>query len=256
MDINYEHKNKLRISNLKVAQELGVILKDEFKTQVRTCLDLQLEIFDPFVLYKIRKMVTNHFICEVPFPPMQKAREQGCRLEEVIEFWFCAIKPSHESLPFSLSSHQYLTPLALDIQHVFLLYPCMAFKSKLRANSYLPIFCIMNIFSPIYLEQELVLIILMNKILALVHVKCGILKDANIVVKVWVPCIYINEQAYVGQINYVHNIDLLPPIETRFVNMSLQGFGTSTKARSKYLVHLGNSCKQVPKVTFSWAISI
>ncbi len=39
MDINYEHKNKLKIFNLKVAYELGVILKDEFKTQVKTCLD-------------------------------------------------------------------------------------------------------------------------------------------------------------------------------------------------------------------------
>jgi hypothetical protein len=33
----------------------------------------------------------------------------------------------------------------------------------------------------------------MNKILALVYVKCGELKDANIVVKVWVPFIYVNE---------------------------------------------------------------
>jgi hypothetical protein len=38
MDINHECKNKVKISNLKATQELGVISKEEFKTHVRICL--------------------------------------------------------------------------------------------------------------------------------------------------------------------------------------------------------------------------
>jgi hypothetical protein len=40
MDINHEHKNKMKIPNLKVAQKLGVILEEEFRAYVRACLNM------------------------------------------------------------------------------------------------------------------------------------------------------------------------------------------------------------------------
>jgi len=39
MDINH-YKNKVKISNLKATQELRVILKEEFKAHLRTCLHM------------------------------------------------------------------------------------------------------------------------------------------------------------------------------------------------------------------------
>jgi hypothetical protein len=40
MDINHECINKVKISNLKATQELGVILEEEFKAHVRACLHM------------------------------------------------------------------------------------------------------------------------------------------------------------------------------------------------------------------------
>jgi predicted deacetylase len=40
MNINHEHKNKVRISNLKTTQKLGIISEEEFRAQVRTCLHM------------------------------------------------------------------------------------------------------------------------------------------------------------------------------------------------------------------------
>jgi hypothetical protein len=37
MDINHERKNKVKISNLKVAQKLRIILEEEFRAQVKAC---------------------------------------------------------------------------------------------------------------------------------------------------------------------------------------------------------------------------
>jgi len=37
MDINHECKNKVKISNLKVAQKLRIISEEEFRAQVKTC---------------------------------------------------------------------------------------------------------------------------------------------------------------------------------------------------------------------------
>jgi hypothetical protein len=40
MDINHERKNKVKISNLKVAQKLGVILAEKIWAHVRACLHM------------------------------------------------------------------------------------------------------------------------------------------------------------------------------------------------------------------------
>jgi hypothetical protein len=37
MDINHERKNKVKISNLKASQKLGIILEEEFRAQVKAC---------------------------------------------------------------------------------------------------------------------------------------------------------------------------------------------------------------------------
>jgi hypothetical protein len=40
MKINNEQKKKIKINNLKVINNLGVILKEEFRSKVKVVLDL------------------------------------------------------------------------------------------------------------------------------------------------------------------------------------------------------------------------
>jgi hypothetical protein len=40
MDINYEHKNKVKMSNLKTSWQLGIISKEELRAEVKTCLHM------------------------------------------------------------------------------------------------------------------------------------------------------------------------------------------------------------------------
>jgi hypothetical protein len=40
MKINNEQKKKIKINNLKVIKNLGVILKEEFRSKVKVVLDL------------------------------------------------------------------------------------------------------------------------------------------------------------------------------------------------------------------------
>jgi hypothetical protein len=40
ININYERKNQVKISNLKAACELGVISKEELRAKIKTCLHM------------------------------------------------------------------------------------------------------------------------------------------------------------------------------------------------------------------------
>jgi hypothetical protein len=40
MDINHDKNNKVRIINLKITRELGIILEDKFKAKVGPILDM------------------------------------------------------------------------------------------------------------------------------------------------------------------------------------------------------------------------
>ncbi len=40
VEVNNQRLNKVKINNLKIVRDLGVIIKDEFKIRIRSILDL------------------------------------------------------------------------------------------------------------------------------------------------------------------------------------------------------------------------